>query len=333
MTRRLLLAVLLLLPTLCAAQAVKVRVNVPASQATFDLELPSGPTAAELSEPGALQRYVDKSGPRVTLPAGRIVGHAVIDDDSVTLEGAGPNWGDRITGTVLVPADPSKPVVTVRDAVGVTLRNFGCLDGSVAISLEGSVGALCLHTHIENVSACRFDVGVRISEPAGTRKGQHCAADTTLDRCRFTLCKSAVELNHPQAVNVHLQGCYAYSCDTFVTVRDGGHVTLRNCASNPVRCILRVLKAGGNQVPYVVDKFYADRTGGAPMPIIIDASKVEGTFLASVTNYSCSYQAAVDGPWADVKHEHFIGPASDYAKKAAVIDIKGFNAPGTINPN
>jgi hypothetical protein len=69
------------------------------------------------------------------------------------------------------------------------------------------------------------------------------------------------------------------------------------------------------------------------MPVLIDASEVQGTFIATVDGYSMSYQVALDGPFADCKHTHFIPPVSKWARDNAKFIVgPGWNAAGSIIP-
>jgi hypothetical protein len=349
-TRSLLLAAMLLLPTLCAAQPVTITTkdtigNVVVPGQTITVELPEHvhpipsetPTAEELSEPGALDRYVEarvKQGLTVKLPPGKITGNLWIDDDSTIVEGAGDPYMRRVTGTVIVPADSAKPAVTVRNACKVKLRNFGILGAEVGVSLEGSNGSLVLHTSLKDVAISGADVGVRVSELPGTRKNQNAAADVTIDHCTFNDCNRAIELNHPQSVNVHVTGqSYFYKTDTAVWINYGGRVLIADSCCNGLGAWLVLKKGGGNLVPCVLRNLYSDRTGGAAPPIIVDARGCTDRVRVLVDVYSCPFLTA-DGKWAEVTHRHFYPP--DGSKDAAansvikIADWDFFNAAGSL---
>lgn len=318
------------------------KVEIPAQT----IELPPQPlpdrglTAEDLSKPGALQAFVDMaidSGEIAQLPGGKIVvdpAPLMLTKDSTILRGVGANYGDRITGTVLVAKDPTRPIIAVRNALGVKIEDLGMLgtpESVCGVSLEGSNGALVFHTAIRDAALCRFKVGIRVSEPPGTRPGQNAAADTVISHCRFTACETGVELNHGQSVNVHVQDqSYFYGVGTAVLVNAGGRVLIADSCANPVGTWLRVKSGGGNGMPLVLRNLYSDRTGGAPMPVLIDARGVEGSLIATVDGYSMSFQAALDGPFADCKHEHFVLPTAEWAKANAKIFVgPGFNAAGS----
>lgn len=322
MTRTLLLAAILLLPSLCAAQPVT---------------LP--PSAKELSEPGKLQEWADAcvaSGETIKLPIGRITGNLFIDDDATTIEGQGSPYGTRPQGTIIVPADATKPAVTIRNAVGCQVKSLGIAGADVGVSLEGSNGALVLNTKLEDVAVVSARVGVQVSEPPGTRLNQNAAADVVINHCRFTLCAKAIELNHPQSVNVHVTGqSYFYRTGTAVWINNGGRVLIADSCCNGLGTWLVLKKGGGNLTPCVLRNLYSDRSGGAAMPVIVDARGCKDRVRVLVDVYSCPYLPA-DGPWADVKHRHFYGPdgSTDAAKNSIikVQDLDYFNAPGITNP-
>lgn len=337
MLRSLLLAALCLLPTLCAAQTHKVRVNVPASQATFEIELPTGPTAADLSKPGALQAYVDSkhnAGEVCQLPPGKITGNVWIDSDSVILRGCGCPYSDRKTGTVLIPADDTKPVITIREALNVQLNSFGIQNAPIAVSLEGGPNNMTFHATLRDVAISDAKIGVRVSEPPDTRKGQNAAADVVISHCPFTRCETGIETNHTQTLNVHVIGqSYFYRCGTAVVVNNGGRILIADSCCNGLGTWLRIHKAGGNLVPHVLRNLYSDRSGGLLMPVIVDARGCKDRLRVLVDVYSCPHIESIDGPWGKVSHRHFYLP--DGSRDAAgnsiirIDDRDFFNAPGS----
>lgn len=292
-------------------------------------------TAAELSKPGALQAYVSelvaKNEP-VQLPPGQIKGNIVINRDAAIIRGSGCPYGDRIRGTVITPEDITKPTIQIRDALGVKIQDLGLLNcGDVGISIEGSNGFFVFHTVFDDVAICRAKVGIRVSELPGTRIGQNTAADVRIRGCRMTRCERAVEVNHPQAVNIHITDqSYFYSCDTVAWINNGGRLLIENSCANPTKCWVKIVSGGGNQMPYILRNLYSDRSGGAPMPILCDASTILGGLMLVVDGYSCSYQTHLDGPAAENTHLHIITPKATWAKDNFKIDIRsGWNAVGT----
>lgn len=343
-----------LLTIVCVSATWSQTVTIPARVGKVEIpaqtiELPPQPlpdrglTAEDLSKPGALQAFVDMaidSGEIAQLPGGKIVvdpSPLMLTKDSTILRGVGANYGDRITGTVLVAKDPTRPIIAVRNALGVKIEDLGMLgtpESVCGVSLEGSNGALVFHTAIRDAALCRFKVGIRVSEPPGTRPGQNAAADTVIDHVRFTLCERPVETNHPQAVNTHLTGqCYFYACGTN-QVNAGGRFLIRDAGANPIATVLTLASGGGNEMPSIIENFYADRTGRAPKPVAIDARGVQGQLIAVVRDYSMSTQADVDGKWSEIKHDNFIAPTGEWARANAVWDINAatFNAPGSKAP-
>lgn len=329
MNPRLLLVALSLLPSLSVAQTVKVQGKDPASQATLDVETPDHPnpipTAAELSEPGALQAYVDSkhnAGEVCQLPPDKITGNLWIDDDAVILRGSGTPYSNRNKGTVIVPADPSKPAVTIREAINVQLESFGIQSAEIGVSLEGGPHNMVFQTVLRDVAVADAKVGVRVSEPPDTRKGQNAAADVVIDHCPFTRCEAAIETNHTQTLNVHVIGqSYFYRCGTAVVVNNGGRILIADSCCNGLGTWLRIHKAGGNLVPHVLRNLYSDRTGGVPAPIIVDARGCKDRLRVLVDVYTCPILPE-DGPWSKVAHRHFYGPdGSADAAKHSIIKI------------
>jgi hypothetical protein len=328
---RLLLAALCLLPSLGVAQTAKVQENDPASQAI--------PTAAELSEPGALQAYVESKhhkGEICQLPPGVIKGNVWINKDSVILRGCGCPCSNRKTGTVIVPADDTKPAITIREALNVQLADFGIQDAPLAVSLVSGPRNMVFHTTLRDVGISDAKVGVRVSEPPDTRQGQNAAADLVIDHCFFTGVESGVEMNHNQTLNVHVIGqSYFYRCGTAVMVNNGGRILIADSCCNGLGTWLRIHQAGGNLVPNVLRNIYSDRSGGTPAPIIVDARGCKGRVRVLVDVYTCPIIPS-DGPWADVTHRHFYGPdgSADAAANSIIkiADLDFFNAPGVTTP-
>lgn len=280
------------------------------------------PTAADLSVPGALQTYADAcvaNKQPIRLPPGEIsqANALYIDDDSTIVEGMGFQYGNRTTGTVLKSTNPSTPVIQIRNALCCTIKNLGVRQPAqtvnntegVGISLEGSIGSLVFHTKIENVGVLWCDVGVRVSEPTGTRVDQAAAADVVINHSLFQSCDKAVEVNNNQSPNVHLTNqCYFYDINNVIWANNGGRFLVENCCGNPARTILRMLKGGGNLAPSVIRNWYADRTGGAAAPIIVDARGCPDAIRVLIDVYSMSYNSGIDGPYDQFIHNHIYLP-------------------------
>jgi hypothetical protein len=240
---------------------------------------------------------------------------------------------------VIVPADPSKPAVTIREAINVQLESFGIQSADIAkpiavgVSLEGGPSNMVFQTVLRDVAIADAEVGVRVSELPGTRPGQNAAADVVIDHCPFTRCEAAVETNHTQTLNVHVIGqSYFYRCGTAVVVNNGGRILIADSCCNGLGAWLRIHKAGGNLVPHVLRNLYSDRSGGLPMPIIVDARGCKDRLRVLVDVYTCPH-IGTDPPWAEVTHRHFYPPdgSRDAAEKSIIkiADPAFFMAPGS----
>lgn len=297
------------------------------------------PSAADLSAPNKLQEYFDdclENYGFCQLPKGTITGNLFIDTSSAILRGCGAPYSDRQTGTVIVPADPELPAITIREALHVQIESLGIQDADLGVSLEGGPTNLVFQTVLRDVGIADVTLGVRVSEPSGTREGQNAAADVTISHCTFTRNDVCVELNHSQALNVHLiDQCFLYTCGTGVKVNIGGRVLISGCSCNALGTWLRLLTAGGNYVPHVMRDIYSDRSGGAAAPIILDARGCSDRVRFLIDVFTSPHIAG-DPPYNEVTHRFFYGPdGSADAIANSFIEIANpnmFIAPGNINP-
>lgn len=302
---------------------------------------PRTPTAAELSVGDALQEYFDEciaTYGYCQLPPGTITGHLFIDNPGAILRGCGAPYGDRKTGTVIVPSDIEVPVITVREAIHVQLESFGIQDADLGISLEAGPSNLVFQNIYRDLAFANVELAVRVSEPPGTRTGQNAAADLVLSHCIFTQCDICVEMNHTQSLNIHLiDQCFLYSCGTAVWINNGGRVLISGCSCNGLGTWFRMLVSGGNLVPCVLDNTYNDRTGGVDAPIILDARGCTAAtrFLVSGA-FTSPWISGVDPPYDEVTHRFFYGPdGSQYAidnSNITIADPDFFLAPGITDP-
>ena len=287
MTTRLLAFALLLLPTLCAAQSIKVQVRVPASQATFDVAVPTGPTAEDLSKPGALQEWIDTSlqaTGRVQLPEG------VIKTDPIVIrrlhggkiEGVGPTYAppgvgsgwatDRATQavTTIIANDPSKPLVTLEDVINTTLEGFGLKTDGVGILYVNGPGFGSSYLRLTRVAFWGGTVGFQ----AGEKQSDKNCADVLFDQCLWSQCKTGFLCVNTQGMNYHfVNQCWWLHTPRAVVFDDGGNSILRDCCGYGVGTWLTVNSGGGNLSPIRISNLFSDRNGDIPPAVIVDCSE------------------------------------------------------------
>lgn len=289
MTPRLLLAALLLLPTLCAAQPVKVTVKIPASQATFEIHdhvhpIPRElPTADELSGGSALSDYINaklKAGEVCKLPGGVIRTDKPIDLYRVhggRIEGVGMATGSsrepdgfrtsaKVTQahTTIVGPDP---VFRLRACQGLSIEHLTIEGDGAGVSYEHVPGWPSNYLTLHKVA-----FGTAVGLRAGLKETDHNAADVTLTDCYFSRCKTGLEVNHLQGVNYRLSGCNFLMVDTAVLLNHGGLVHLLDCFGFVQNWL--VIKAGGpNLMPCRITNLNSDREPSHRPPVIVDASE------------------------------------------------------------
>jgi hypothetical protein len=248
----------------------------------------AAPTAAALSEPGALAAYVTeslKATGRCVLPVGVIKTDVPIVLERLhggVVEGSGPPYAgaesksgwrshpDTVqASTQIVMTDPVQPAITMKATINVELRNFGVETSGVGLAFKPSPGWGNSFLHLHRV-AFR---GCEIAFKAGEEKTDPNAADVSFSSCQFYSCKTGLEVNHLQGVNYLFDGlCFFGHVERAVVFNEGGFSHLENCTGFDVGTWLTINGGGPNLMPCRITHLYSDRTKDDPPPVIVDAT-------------------------------------------------------------
>lgn len=248
----------------------------------------AAPTAAALSEPGAIAAYVTeslKATGRCVLPAGVIKTDVPIVLKRLhggVIEGAGPAYApcDSKSGwrshpetiqatTMIVMTDPTQPALIMEAAINVELRNFGVETTGVGIAYKQVPGWGNANTYLHRIALHGCEIGFK----AGHKSTDHNAADVTFNGCLFYNCKTGLEVNHFQGVNYLFDGmCFFGHVERAVVFNDGGFSHLENCTGFDVGTWLTINGGGPNLMPCRITHLYSDRTKDDTPPVIVDAT-------------------------------------------------------------
>lgn len=363
MTRPLLLAALLL-TVLVRVPLWSQTLTIPAQTGRVEIpaqtvELPDHhhpipqtvPTAEELSAPGALQDYVNESltkDGRCVLPPGVIKTDRPIELLQIhggVIEGSGPAYvgADSKSGwrtgqstlqasTLIVATDPTRPAIVMRATITPELRNFGIETAGVGVAYQHRTGWGNAFARLHRVSFHGCEIGFK----AGDERGDHNAADVTLDGCLWFDCQTGLEVNHQQGVNYLFDGlCYFQHVARAVVFNEGGFSHLDNCAGFGVGTWLTIKGGGPNLMPCRITHLYSDRTKNTPPPVIVDASQASEQVRVVVDGVKVTRHGVNDRQrWPG--HVYYRLPAN-YAEKQSAIrvrdgDLNNYAWGGVVEP-
>ena len=257
------------------------------------------PTAEDLSEPGALQAYLDDAFAttpgEIRLPSGVIrytetlriqrrnggvirgAGAVYASDDP---EAPQHGWRDPKVrrGTLLHYAGPAdEPAVRVRDSLQLVLADFAIqADGATGIRFEVTRGWGNNHHTLERVGFIASECGVE----CGREGLPYNCADISFQGCLFHRCPTGFRSHAPQNVDFWFtDGCYWLTCDRPIDLVKGGNVSVRDAGTNgPMTAFLTIRQGGVNAAVSKIDFLRIDRTGGSPEDRfrVVDASRARG---------------------------------------------------------
>ncbi len=294
------------------------------------------PSAEELSQPGALQAYVDtkaSKGETVILPPGVIKGNLNLTYyHGVTIKGAGPShisltnkngWRThpqvKQSYTIIKPEDESKAVIRFKPCMELKLQDFSIDTRGIAIDFPEHRGWGGAHIHLDRVNMHYAKIGFR----AGKEKGDHNAADVSFTNCTFDHCDIGLQVNHNQGVNYVFTGLnYFYDCPLAVHLKNGGAVVASSLHGYGVKTWCRMEGGGSNLNPqFYCDFIYSDRSLPSQTsidldrpypvnspPILLDASIATGTVKAYVGAVKGTWNAYRDGKLNN-EHNFILAPS------------------------
>lgn len=257
------------------------------------------PTAEELSEPGALQAYLDEAFAKkpgdIRLPSGVIRYSETLSikrRNGGVIRGAGAvyasddpeapqiGWRDPKVrrGTLLHYSGPAdEPAVLVRDSLQLVLSDFAIqADGATGMRFEVSRGWGNNHHTLERIGFIASECGVE----CGLNGLPFNCADISFQGCVFNRCRTGLRTHAPQNVAYWFtNGCYWLSCDRPIDLVKGGNVCVRDAGTNgPMTAFLTIRQGGVNAAVSKIDFLRIDRTGGTPEDRfrVVDASQARG---------------------------------------------------------
>lgn len=316
-----------LLTIVCVSATWSQTVTIPARVGKVEIpaqtiELPPSPlpqkwpTAKELSEPGALQWYIEaslKDEGRCVLPVGVIRISEPIKLRWVqggTIEGAGPTYAPSDSksdwrtnpaviqaNTTIVTSDPNKPVLDLSAVIGLEVAKLSIETSGVGVLYRDSPGGGSMFNTLRKVSFHGCTIGFK----AGEKLTDPNSADVTFDGCTWRSCKTCCEVNNNQGVNYLFHGlCWAIECDRFAVLNAGGLANLQGVCGMNVGTWLTIVAGGGNNQPSRIEQLYSDRTASFPPPVLVDASKATAHYRVLVDGVKVTYHGASDAKqWPD----------------------------------
>lgn len=326
------------------------------SKKTTVKDLLNLPTASDLSGGTNLQDYIwdelrkpDRVGP-IYLPKGNItfsntlhlkrIGTESGGLRGVRIEGAGSgsdltanstSWGhpDVNHGTTLIfDGSADDPMIRMSGAFvslsHMSLQHYNASSlnrGGVGISLEnrGDYGATFMT--FDTMEFLFFDEAFVCGK---TGAGAVPGADLNFRNVSFRKSNVGFRCYEQQGVSYSFSNmCYWTEVDTAIDLVQGGNVFVHGCASNGVNTFLKST-GGSDGMPCVINGMRFDRTGGSPIPVIIDATPSTGG----------GFRAVVDG-WqitnAGATTQDFIDAGVFRLKKAYVDNDSSFVKIGTAS--
>jgi len=321
------------------------------------------PTAEALSEPGALQAYVDEAfaadaGP-IRLPRGviRYDETLVISRrNGGVIRGAGAcyapdrpeapqvGWLDPAVrrGTLLHYTGPAdRPAVLIRDSLHLVLGDLAIqADGGVGLSFEVSRGWGNNYHTLERVWLLACKTGV-VCGRSGTPFN---CADLSFQGCGFRRCQTGFKSYADQNVGYWFtNGCYWLSCERAIDLVRGGNVAVRDAGTNgPMTAFLTIRQGGVNNAISKIDFLRIDRTGGDTSDRfrVVDASEARGTVRVvvdglQITNlagddwdgWKLFTVAEDDNPSYQIDVRHVIAPRGADVEPGVASDPAGVTTP------
>ena len=266
------------------------------------------PSATALSSGDAVNDYIDAriaeeplSGPTL-LPRGDIQQDNPLTVEQrlgVTVAGAGPNYNSTVTdsnnswdspavnrstrfefdGSSSSPAAQLLGCTTccLRDLAIEHLNNGECLRVGRSGTFYGSFNRCERVWFHQGSIGCRFT-----ADGSGILNSDHC-----FDNCVFADCGTGVQTDGLQQVAYSFNGMsYWLRCDVAIECVGGGCTYTHGCSCNGVGVFLRATAGGSDTGPHVISGLRLDRTGEAPLPVVVDFSPA---------NSGGARRASVDG--------------------------------------
>lgn len=267
------------------------------------------PTATELSQPGALQTYIEESLEATgicQLPPGIIT---IPDNEKITLNrfhsgiirGTGQAYAPTTSGSQWITPTNGIAAYTIIRKTGGSSEVF-YLYGVNNVTLEHfsveNPGRYCFKYTTEYVGGYTANY-LKLNQVGGldcsvffhayAQDANNNAADVRFNACMFNQCDVVLKVDHDQGVNYLFDGqCFFLSIEIAVLMKGGGRVHLDNCSGHTVKTWVRHDGGGSNLLPTIrITNLFSDRpTPPSTPPVIIDFSRGTGPTSAIVDGFN-----------------------------------------------